>query len=372
MAMVNDSNGSLVAVLIDYENVVIEFGKKIRPPEQINWEKLLEATKSYGGPLICKAYADWSGNRAMQDRFSKLGVQPITVPSKRWGKNGVDVRMAVDAIDMLVIKNTNIGTLVLVSGDGDFTSLVNYLKDYGKYVVGIGVERATAEYLLSACHEYKYLMRSSELVDANKKPVGDLKEPPPAAAEANREPGQPKDPSHEVQDVGNGTEPLEKEYLGILHKHRILIEPTEDRQDIIKRCFHILKINGGSRLADIKDKIISDFEINHSGIAAGYINESIQQIVKADCLNFDNPSGECAQSSPPWERKAYLKSWIDTPVALVRTVDRFLIEIIRRDTAPKEIDCAALSTVLYGTSKKPQLVKCVRYMVDGLGFRTPN
>ncbi len=368
----NDSNGSQVAVFIDYENVFIEFGKKITPPEQINWEEVLETAKRYGGSLICKAYADWSGNWTVQDKLVKMGIQPINVPSKRRGKNGVDVKMAVDALDLLILKNNNIGSLVLVSGDGDFTALVNYLKDYGKFVVGIGVEGSTAEYLVNACNEFKYLVKNSELVDANQRNVKDPKPPRPAVGEAGRTPEQTEDRPLEARDAGhNGLDPHAREYLGILHKNRILIEPSQDRHFIIKKSFYILEAHGGKRFAEIKDKITSYFEKNKSGIDKGHVNESIQQILKSDCLDFDSSPDDAASSPALWDRKVYLKNGIDTPAALLRTVDRFLSEIIRRETAPKEINCAALSTVLYGTAQKPELVNRVRHLVDHADQRPP-
>ena len=75
----NNSNGNQVAVLIDFENVCKGFRKRIVPPEPLNWENVLEAARMYGGSLICKAYADWSGNWNIQDRFSKIGIQPVAV-----------------------------------------------------------------------------------------------------------------------------------------------------------------------------------------------------------------------------------------------------------------------------------------------------
>jgi hypothetical protein len=79
-----------------------------------------------------------------------------------------------------------------------------------------------------------------------------------------------------------------------------------------------------------------------------------------------------APSSSKWERKAYFKAWIDTPAALLRAIDRFLSEIIKRETAPKEVDCEALSTVLYGTAQKPELVNQARRLLNNTHPPTPN
>jgi len=408
MALMNGSNGSGVLVLIDYENVFIEFGKKISKQEPINWKGVLEAAESYGGPVISKAYADWSGNRARQDILSELGIQPVMVASKKIGKNGVDVKIAVDALDMLIVKDINIGSLVLVSGDGDFTPLVHYLKDSGKYVVGIGIRGATAEYLASACHEFKYLVTNSELVDANQKTFKDLKEtqpvvvelqpvvvepqpavvepqqpavvepqpavvePQPAVAEADRGAEEQKALAPEARETGNRPEEVVKKYLEILHKNKILIEPTESRPFIIKKAFWKVKKYAGRPLVEIKEKISSYFERKHAGIDKGHVTEIFHQMVKADCFHFGNASGDSAKPLPVWERTVYLKKSIVEPRALMRVLDKFLIGIISRETSPEEINCKALSTVLHGTSQKPELVHRAKQLVGKTDQRLPN
>lgn len=71
------------------------------------------------------------------------------------------MKIAVDAIDLTVVRNPDIRTVVLVSGDGDFTPLVNYLKNQGKYIVGMGIRESTAEYLESSCNEFVYLVKDN-------------------------------------------------------------------------------------------------------------------------------------------------------------------------------------------------------------------
>jgi uncharacterized LabA/DUF88 family protein len=359
-----DSNSSSVAVLIDYENVFIGFGKKIKPPEPINWEAVLDSLKRYGSLMVCKAYADWSGNKTMQKRFSRMGVEAVTVPSKRNSRNSADVRIAVDAIDVLVVKNNSISTLVLLSGDGDFTALVNYLKGYGKFVVGIGIQGSTAEYLESACHEYRYLGRNSELVDADQKAVTEPKEPQPAAAEPGRTADQGEDQPDKAQDTGNPIDPVVREYLEILHRKGIRMMPNGDRQLIIQKLFKLLKENPGKRLDEIQNEIMNYFEKNHPGIDKEQVNNSIQQISDANCLQFDKHLTGFAKPLPRSERQVFLRSYFATSSSLMRIMDTYLLDLIKSETGRKEINCEALSTVLYGTAREPELVQRARRLLD--------
>jgi len=156
----NEMNGNRVVVLIDYENVLTLFRKNVLKRGQIDWAQVVSTARRFGSVLICKAYADWEGNLDVRKRIQNLGIEPVTVQKSKNSKNGADVKIAVDAIDLTVVRN-DIPTVVLVSGDGDFTPLVNYLKSQAKYVVGMGIRGSTAEFLESSCHEFVYLTRDN-------------------------------------------------------------------------------------------------------------------------------------------------------------------------------------------------------------------
>src|SRR5690606_22019085 len=60
---------------------------------------------------------------------------------------------AVDAIE-LVFTRPEIGTFILLSGDSDFASMVTKLKEYGKYVIGVGIRESSSDLLVMNCDEY--------------------------------------------------------------------------------------------------------------------------------------------------------------------------------------------------------------------------
>ncbi|HET7613476.1 MAG TPA: NYN domain-containing protein, partial [Gemmatimonadaceae bacterium] len=68
-------------------------------------------------------------------------------------KNATDIRLAIDALE-LVFTRPEIGTFILLSGDSDFSSLVIKLKEYGKYVIGVGIRESSSDLLVQNCDEY--------------------------------------------------------------------------------------------------------------------------------------------------------------------------------------------------------------------------
>jgi hypothetical protein len=55
-----------------------------------------------------------------------------------------------------LIVHPEISVFVLVSGDGDYSPLVQRLREFGKWVVGVGTEANASRKLVSVCSEYKY------------------------------------------------------------------------------------------------------------------------------------------------------------------------------------------------------------------------
>src|SRR3954451_11109179 len=68
-------------------------------------------------------------------------------------KNSTEIRLAVDGVG-LGVSPPEIGTFILLSGDSDFASLVTKLKEYGKYVIGVGIRESSSDLLVMNCDEY--------------------------------------------------------------------------------------------------------------------------------------------------------------------------------------------------------------------------
>jgi uncharacterized LabA/DUF88 family protein len=148
-----------IAVFVDFENLVLGAVKEL--PDETNpapYEAITRLCRGYGNASVRRAYADWANPRfgGHQEDLAMNGVDLIQVA--RVGiqnKNAADIRMAVDAMETLIV-HPEVSVFVLVSGDGDYSPLVQRLREFGKWVVGVGTEANASRKLVSVCSEYKY------------------------------------------------------------------------------------------------------------------------------------------------------------------------------------------------------------------------
>ena len=55
---------------------------------------------------------------------------------------------------MLGFIRPEISTYILLCGNSDFSTLVLKLKEYGKYVIGVGIRESASDLLIQNCDEY--------------------------------------------------------------------------------------------------------------------------------------------------------------------------------------------------------------------------
>src|SRR5947199_8046384 len=63
------------------------------------------------------------------------------------------MRLAIESL-AFEFRTPGIGSFILLSGDSDFSSLVLKLKEYGKYVIGVGIRESSSDLLIQNCDEY--------------------------------------------------------------------------------------------------------------------------------------------------------------------------------------------------------------------------
>src|SRR5437763_6396884 len=159
------------ALLIDFDNVTMgirsDLGKELRT--------LLGSDIIKGKVAVQRAYADWRRYPQYVVPLAESSIDMIWAPAYGSSKkNATDIRLAVDAME-LVFTRPEIGTYILLSGDSDFASLVLKLKEYGKYVIGVGIRESSSDLLVMNCDEYySYnalagLVKNSEEEEAAKK-----------------------------------------------------------------------------------------------------------------------------------------------------------------------------------------------------------
>ncbi len=140
------------ALLIDFDNVTLGMQSDLTR----ELKSLLDSDVIKGKVTVQRAYADWRRFPQFIVPLSEASVDLIFAPA--YGptkKNATDIRMAIDGIELVFIR-PEIGTFILLTGDSDFSSLVLKLKEYGKYVIGIGIQEASSDILVQNCDEYHF------------------------------------------------------------------------------------------------------------------------------------------------------------------------------------------------------------------------
>jgi uncharacterized LabA/DUF88 family protein len=138
------------ALLIDFDNVTMG----IRSDLQTELKRLLSSDLIKGKVAVQRAYADWRRYPQYVAPLTASSIDLIWAPA--YGttkKNATDIRLAIDALELVFIR-PEIGTFILLSGDSDFSSLVIKLKEYGKYVIGVGIRESSSDLLVQNCDEY--------------------------------------------------------------------------------------------------------------------------------------------------------------------------------------------------------------------------
>jgi len=163
-----------VAVYLDFDNIVISRYDQVHGRNSfqkdrsrgLEKDKLTTATvdvgaiidfaSSFGTLVLTRAYADWSAdiNSDYQGQLVGRAVDLVQLfPAAAYGKNGADIRLAVDAVEDM-FRLPDLTHVVIVGGDSDYIALAQRCKRLGRYVVGIGVAGASSRSLASACDEF--------------------------------------------------------------------------------------------------------------------------------------------------------------------------------------------------------------------------
>ena len=126
-----------IALLIDCENA---------RPDSI--DGILSELAEKGTINTRRAYGNWKMQATWETKLHPFAIQPIQQFAYTKGKNATDMRIAIDAMDLLYTES--IDCFALVTSDSDFTPLVQKLLSKGKIVIGFG-ESKTPDPFKKAC-----------------------------------------------------------------------------------------------------------------------------------------------------------------------------------------------------------------------------
>jgi uncharacterized LabA/DUF88 family protein len=152
--MRHESGDLRIALFIDFENLVTRTGIAA---ETFDLQPALDTLLEKGKVVFRRAYADWTRFAPATKRLHDKGVELVDVPpSTQAGKNGADVRLVVDALELCYLRE-HIDTFVIASGDSDFCPLAYKLRENDRTVIGMAVKDATSPLFVKACDEFIYL-----------------------------------------------------------------------------------------------------------------------------------------------------------------------------------------------------------------------
>lgn len=205
-----------IAVFIDFDN--IEIGVKSTLHREFDVAAVLDALKERGEIVTKFAYANWGRQESATRALSEHAVQMVQRdPSPRGDKNGADINLALDALEM-AFTHDHINAFAIVSGDSDFIALVNKLKQYDKRVFVVGGKAFTSTILQKNCHEF---VAYEGIIDEPRSRTGP---PPPREF---REPQQDRPPQPQRQqtkrvalDLAQAM-PLVERALGVLERREV-------------------------------------------------------------------------------------------------------------------------------------------------------
>jgi hypothetical protein len=214
-----ESGATRVAVYLDFDNIVISRYDQVNGRNSYQRDKakgldddpdrltratvdvgaIIDFASSFGTLVLTRAYADWSAemNSGYRGQLVGRAVDLVQLfPAAAYGKNGADIRLAVDAVEDM-FRLPDLTHVVIVAGDSDYIALAQRCKRLGRYVVGIGVAGSSSRMLAAACDEFVTYDALPGIPVFEPTPVPDEKSAPrrrTGRAKAAETPESPEDP----------------------------------------------------------------------------------------------------------------------------------------------------------------------------------
>ncbi len=335
-----------VAVFIDYDNIEISvedvFGKNI----EVDWQRVFQYAAQIGRVVVRRAYADWGEVRERQRGLLNLGVELVHVSSKR-GKNAADIRIVIDALELLYSQQSSFSHVLLVSGDGDFVELVHRLRAQGKVVIGMGLSETTADYLVNACDKFVFYDKWQGVDKFKKDSSASASRSAPPASKNN---GQ----SSKLKPEGKF-----EQYVNLLAAKKIRVSENPNRPLVIFKIFEIVH-NSLQPITfnQLKDRLAKLFEDDPKVDVQSALNVAYQ-LFYTFCFEFDSQSGERTLDKP-MKFSAEVRSAAD----LLDKCDASLLHMLINELgSPQKLDKETAARLLYGGVRNPKILDHIAELI---------
>ena len=149
MEPTNGLSGARIALLVDFDNVVLG----LEDPG-FDIELVVNALRERGTIVLGRVYGDWYRHNRHRRKLMEQGLELVETPA--FGpviKNSADIRIALDGFE-IGLTQSHIDTFAIVSGDSDFLPLIKKLQALGRRVLVICGNRFTSDMLRRNCNEF--------------------------------------------------------------------------------------------------------------------------------------------------------------------------------------------------------------------------
>ena len=284
-----------IAVFVDYDN--IEIGVKSTLRREFDVSLPLDALKERGDIVAKFAYANWSRQEGATRQMAENAVQMVQrIPSPRGDKNGADINLALDALEM-AFTHSHVNAFAIVSGDSDFIPLVNKLKEYGKTVYVVGGKAFTSTILQQNCHEF--VSYESLLLDADKADptrferdrVKQRVEPPRGDPQQQQAPNAGGPPRRDDQRPPQGQQ--QQQPFQERRKERPQPLDLAQAMPLVERALQVLERRAVQpQLGLLKSTMIQlDSTFSERAFGAHSFSEFVEKLKKADYVNVTGSGG---------------------------------------------------------------------------------
>src|SRR5471032_1868587 len=248
-----------IAVFIDFDN--IEIGVKSTLHREFDVAAVLDALKERGEIVTKFAYANWGRQESATRALSEYAVQMVQRdPSPRGDKNGADINLALDALEM-AFTHDHINAYAIVSGDSDFIALVNKLKQYDKRIFVVGGRAFTSTILQKNCHEF---VAYESIIDYPGSRPSSSHQPQAQGPQAQASAPQQQDKPH------TDRPPQQQQQPRPTHK-RVALDLAQS-MPLVERALGVLERRGASAAwaAEIHHAA-TEFHVQRKGVRRGFV-----------------------------------------------------------------------------------------------------
>ena len=277
-----------IAVFIDFDN--IEIGVKSTLHREFDVAAVLDALKERGEIVTKFAYANWGRQESATRALSEHAVQMVQRdPSPRGDKNGADINLALDALEM-AFTHDHINAYAIVSGDSDFIALVNKLKQYDKRIFVVGGRAFTSTILQKNCHEF---VAYESIIDYRARSGGGHQQqsaPPPPAPQQQQQDLPQQQPQQQSPQQAPPPPPQQQQQRP--QQKRVALDLAQS-MPLVERALGVLERREvRPQLGLLKSTMLQlDSTFNEKAYGASSFTDFVEKLQKADYVEVTGGEG---------------------------------------------------------------------------------